>query len=367
MAFFLLNSNSSSFFNLVRLLAANLVVVGHITSWIGLWPITQPPHFPFIQGVGVVVFFLLSGFLIPYSTALKLKENSAYSLKDFFIERFARIYVSLIPCLIFVFILDSIQIYINVKSYDYLEAFNFKTFLGNILMLEDAPPLVQNYFISVTSFGSARTLWTLAIEWWIYFWFGYLYIVFYKNKRQGFLNLLLLLLFSIVPFFNFIYGRGPSLMLPWLMGIVMLLSLPYFVGLNLNWYISIFILFVLTGMMYLQYKSTHFHYVEPYYVVILTLFFLISLSKFHNSELPAIFKKIFQLGADYSFTLYLIHYSIIDFLLKNVGNRIPKIHFLIIAFVSSNIISYFLAKYTEMKYRSFRNFIKIRLVKLNKA
>lgn len=363
MAFIQLNNGSSTFFNLTRVIAAQMVVFGHITSWILLWPKTMPPYIPSLQCVGVVIFFILSGFLIPYSTILKMKQDPEYSFKEFFIERFARIYTSLIPCLLLIFILDLIQIYFSGKNFGYGDAFNVKTFLGNLLMLEDAPPFFQEYILNVTSFGSGRPLWTLAIEWWIYFWFGYLFIKIYKNKNFSIIDLALMAIFSIVPYYNFINGRGDGLMLPWLMGLVLLFCWPYFIQLSKKKLCTIVILLFLSFLMFRQYRRTFFEYVEPYFVLILTLSMALILAMFHNIQFKPKLSSFIQRIADYSFTIYLIHYSIVDLLLNFIGDKIPKVPFLLLSFTIANLLSYLMAQFTEMKYKSVRDLLKKFLLK----
>ena len=52
--------------------------------------------------------------------------------------------------------------------------YSFLDFMGNVLMLQDYP-LLLNY-TGITNFGTAHVLWTLAIEWWIYLAFGWLVV-----------------------------------------------------------------------------------------------------------------------------------------------------------------------------------------------
>jgi peptidoglycan/LPS O-acetylase OafA/YrhL len=83
--------------------------------------------------------------------------------------------------------------------------------MGNIFMLQDYPGFLFLPDFSISSFGSARPFWTLAIEWWIYLSFGYLILVFLKKDKLSLLNILILLFFSVVPVFNLIIGRGNGL------------------------------------------------------------------------------------------------------------------------------------------------------------
>lgn len=258
----LLNKNSSTFINLLRVIASQMVVIGHLMKWLNIFPSIQPPHLPYIQCVGVVLFFILSGFVIPYSTSLKFNQTGSYSFKEYFIDRFARIYSSYIPCLAIIFLLDIGFIAFSNCAYDYYDGFNFKTFFANLLMLQNFP--LENYFdfFKLTSFGSGRPLWTLAIEWWIYFWFGFLYLVIIKQKKMNLLIVFVFLVFSIVPFLNFSVGRGSGLMLPWLLGCLVLVLFPIIQSFKLNKFFIIFLIGILSVMIFRRYQITHFKYVE---------------------------------------------------------------------------------------------------------
>jgi peptidoglycan/LPS O-acetylase OafA/YrhL len=65
----------------------------------------RPPQFPFIQNIGVLIFFVMSGFLIT-ATLLHNSAKPDYGFARYFIDRFARIYSGLLPALVFVIVTD---------------------------------------------------------------------------------------------------------------------------------------------------------------------------------------------------------------------------------------------------------------------
>ena len=87
------------------------------------------------------------------------------------------------------------------------------------------------------------------------------------------------------------------------------------------------------------------------------------LAMFHNIQFKPKLSSFVQRIADYSFTIYLIHYSIIDLLLNFIGDKIPKIPFLLLSFTIANLIAYLVAQFTEMKYKSIRDMLKKLLLK----
>jgi peptidoglycan/LPS O-acetylase OafA/YrhL len=100
-------NDTSVVLDLLRACAAQMVRVGHaISFFIAQW---RPTTLPLAQNVGVLLFFLLSGFLITH-TLIQRSQNPEYGFFDFLIDWFARIYSALVPALIFVVIVDWIVI-----------------------------------------------------------------------------------------------------------------------------------------------------------------------------------------------------------------------------------------------------------------
>ena len=102
-----MQSEKSDFLHLVRWLAATFVVIGH--SWlIARYPSTSPT-FTFLAShahAAVIVFFVLSGYVIAATTAKKAAVG--YSLRDYFLDRFSRIYSVVLPALLLTIALDTV-------------------------------------------------------------------------------------------------------------------------------------------------------------------------------------------------------------------------------------------------------------------
>lgn len=100
----------SLYLDLLRLLAALVVVVAHAvyhcTDWARWWPNSLGHN-------AVVVFFLLSGYVIAY--VADHKENSA---RAFWLSRFARIYSVAVPALVLTVLADQIGLAIRPGFYD---------------------------------------------------------------------------------------------------------------------------------------------------------------------------------------------------------------------------------------------------------
>ena len=79
-------NDNSAMLDLLRAVAAQMVCVGHATAF--FVPQWRPTRLPYTQNVGVLLFFLISGFLITYSLVTRSKDPG-YDFRRFFIERFA--------------------------------------------------------------------------------------------------------------------------------------------------------------------------------------------------------------------------------------------------------------------------------------
>jgi peptidoglycan/LPS O-acetylase OafA/YrhL len=111
----------------------------------------------------VILFFLMSGFVIQFSYAKKQIPFSEY-----FKKRFLRIYP--------LFLLSIFMVFIhNIFSGSPLE---LRTILGNLFMLQDVETIKPGTI--VTTYGNSA-LWSLSYEWWFYMLF--IPISNFKNKN----------------------------------------------------------------------------------------------------------------------------------------------------------------------------------------
>lgn len=94
-----LNRNTSTYLDCARFLAAFTVMLCHVDSYMVIGLIPWVDHLG-LESVGV--FFVLSGFVIGYATEFREKDLRTYA-----INRAARIYSVVIPCLAATLILDT--------------------------------------------------------------------------------------------------------------------------------------------------------------------------------------------------------------------------------------------------------------------
>jgi peptidoglycan/LPS O-acetylase OafA/YrhL len=342
-----LSEGSSIILDLIRGLSAQIVVIGHGITFFGIFTFLQEPKFPNIHYIAVLIFFLLSGFLISYSTVRKKNFDTNYGFKHYFIDRFSRIYTSFIPAIIFVFLIDFVSKSINPELYLEDSTFDLKTFIGNIFMLQDYSIFSLIPYKFVHCFGTAKPFWTLAIEWWIYLSFGYLLLVILRKKKISLLNLLLFSFFSIVPVFNLIMGRGNGLTTYWLFG-----SLVYLISsLNLlnevRKNIKLILILFFSGLGFLRAYLKMEAY-DPIFAFFLAITLWLVIDYFKDQKLSSVAIKIIKYNASFSYTLYLIHYSILSFIKTHFDVSLNPYILFIIGFIISNIVSILIGRYTEL-------------------
>lgn len=128
-------------------------------------------HYLFKHGdLGVMVFFILSGFVIK----LSFERSEDKSFKTYFFKRFLRIYIPLI--LIFI-----ANYFVQFVEGNGINGFSLYRLLTNLLMLQtngtdpNFAPLFNN-----------APLWSLSFEWWFYMIF-FLFFKLFKNKNTSFI------------------------------------------------------------------------------------------------------------------------------------------------------------------------------------
>lgn len=179
-----------------RGIAAQLVLIGHFLSLNGVAsPFTM-------QDLGVILFFVMSGFLIAASVASK---PSDYDYGDFLIDRAARVFTPYVPALAFLWLAG--------VSFAKDGPTDLVTVLANLFMLQDFPLHERwEWFPTFDRVGPGRTLWSIAVEWWFYVGLGALML----RRRQSLWPFIPLFLPALVVWHHqTVSGR---LALTWMLG-----------------------------------------------------------------------------------------------------------------------------------------------------
>jgi peptidoglycan/LPS O-acetylase OafA/YrhL len=225
------------FMDLIRGVAAQLVVIGHgINVFLpAVYMVPAPggglearPGGIYLQNLAVLIFFYISGYLIT-ATFLKKSQKPAWRLPHFLADRAARIFTPLLPLLLILLVTDNLVFGDHVQTPYVLINAGLDDFARNATMLFDNPLLVRaarwtgQTWLSGSAFGSASQLWTVVIEWWIYVTFGL--AAFWLIRRRG--NLLLwvgVFGFAIVVPLAAALQQHSGLIIAWIIGMGMCLA-----------------------------------------------------------------------------------------------------------------------------------------------
>jgi peptidoglycan/LPS O-acetylase OafA/YrhL len=106
-------NDTSLTLDLLRAVAAQMVCVGHAIIFFVSG--SRPQWLPVMQNIGVLIFFLISGFVI--AAALSRRSGDPeYGFLRFFVDRFARIYSGLLPALVLILAVDRLTLALTGES-----------------------------------------------------------------------------------------------------------------------------------------------------------------------------------------------------------------------------------------------------------
>jgi peptidoglycan/LPS O-acetylase OafA/YrhL len=349
------HNDTSSMLDALRWGGAQAVCVGHALSFFGVGDNWRPPNYPYMQNIGVLVFFVLSGFVIAHAL-VRAASRPEGGLGTFVVDRFARIYTALLPAMILIALGDGLLLWYGRHEHpSYVTA---SAFLGTLGMFQNYSGLFKG-LLAVPSFGSAGHLWSLAVEWHIYLFAGGLF--FALSGRKWLPALLLAFVFSAVPleFFGSLkqgaHGHGLSYL--WLLGFG-----AYFLArTDVARFIPVKVLGLITIVVSCCWIATTTPAAEydPKLYPLLAVAFLMLVLMTQRTRLlvgrPA-FRLFVRRLADYSFSLYLIHYSLL-YALHILWKESPVLA-AGIGVVACNVIAWGLASQTEWRHREFASWLK---------
>ena len=263
----------------------------------------------------VMVFFVLSGFFVGGSV-LKNAEN--FSFQSYAISRLTRLWLVLIPALLFTAIID-LYLQLNapgVLSGEYyalwcsgptLEEYSLSlaTFFGNVFF-------VQNILTPI--FGSNGPLWSLANEFWYYVAFPSAVLIFIAKKNQTRAIALTITVFLIVALILIPRDNAIGLILGyfvWLMGVGVYVLKDVLGNKGKYFILPCMFLFVAA----LAYSKTPNPSILFNKDIVIGFFFSLAAISLVNlqkpKKLPSILNDLVIRLSDISYSLYLFHFPIL--------------------------------------------------------
>lgn len=339
--------------------ASQAVVVGHAVSFLGLWAWLEPPRTPWMQDAAVVVFFVLSGLLITHSVRMRSADpDRPYRPSDFFIDRATRIYTAYLPALCAVVVADTVGRSLAPQIFgSYADTGGPMSFFVNLFMLQGFPSLhrvaeVLGIDPLVTqAYGTARPFWTVAVEWWIYLAVGWVLIARTQAARGGRVAPLVLAMLApvvfAVPATHLLGGRGNGLFSAWLFGAAISWVWPLLTRSKVRRELLLVLgLVVVAGA-----TVALFALAEEAYDLRFSAAFsaglalvLAGLSATSPRRADAWWQRAVAYLASYSFSLYLLHYTVTLGLLALLPPSLPT---LVVILVVSNLVAMAFAWATE--------------------
>jgi peptidoglycan/LPS O-acetylase OafA/YrhL len=342
-------------------------------------------------GTAVLLFFALSGLLISYSLHNKL-DNPEYRFRNFFVDRFSRIYSGLLPALL-VGTIIAVTIYVTNYAY-FIDLCSMQstpsplTFGMTLGMLENFPVDFFNSLLSgfglsfplpaVTPYGFNGILWALVILWWLYMVFGWIVIgsfgLMKKRKSSNGYKVIFLVVAALLSLLLIgMYQQNSSLVIVWFVGVLMMLGISSktvnnkLLSNRSARLLGVLFILSLAGAVYWIYVT--FAWTYQYYdlslgILLSTCVFLgvlfLNAGGFNRLSKVILNKHVvgwIATGAGFSYTLFVTHYPIIIFL---NGLNLPVNRFLMFIpiMLITNFTAFSIAYFTERKYKQLSRKIK---------
>jgi len=308
------NRTTSLYLDLMRFSAAVLVVLTHLAyarfSGGMLTPLRT------FGNDGVMIFFVLSGYVIAYTVAQRDRDFRTYV-----VNRFARLYSVAIPAIFLTFVLDHIGRQIDPVLYD---GFWYQGNAPLSRMLAALTFTNELWFNSVRLFTNGP-YWSLGYEFWYYMLFAA--AVYTRGRRRA---LLLLGICALV-------GPKILLLLPvWLLGVWVHRVNS---GPALSWRLGA-VLFVLSIALYIAFRYIgmrdtllHWSYAQfgrsfiegdlkwsneflaAYFIGLMVACNFIGFHAISEKVAPLLapFEKLIRNWAGCTFSIYLFHYPLLQF------------------------------------------------------
>ena len=299
--------------DLLRLLCSLIVLISHSQAF--AIPASREDIVPSHLAHGcVVIFFVLSGYVIAYTTS-----RGHRSLAQYTIARLTRLYSIYIPAILVTIICAILAYYINPVIFDeYNRGNNGVRYLMSIFFLNEI------WFYSSAP-GINIPLWSLSYEFWYYVIFG---AFFYRTKSIiGWIIPIIILLIA-----------GPKILLMmviWIMGWVAYKVNPPKISNKAAW---IAITCILSLAVVLMLLLPHFPYrlgSHPLYwagsfvtdwiigFVVASSIWLLPMNTAASAATTSIVSKRFREFANMTFPIYVLHYPILILLKCIIPPQLP--------------------------------------------
>lgn len=348
------------FFEFARGISAQAVVLGHALNIFlpGIFMVPGKRVF-YMQSFAVVIFFVLSGYLIT-SAVLKKRSHAGFTFGHYLLDRTARVVYPLLPAVALIVALDFLVFrgstrlpFINIHLHLQTIVGNF-TLLFNHPVLQEIAARTSIGWINVKPVGTGAPLWSIVAEWWIYVAFGILALIVLKGKRVGILRAALLLFAIAVPVGYM--GHGSYESLAWIIGMLYAIAAPTMRRLHASahlWFFGLATGAFLTGLHYTGQNLHSAITVAAAAVGFCHLFFAVEGKAARTpgngdsqdgGGLRAIAGRWFVSGSvflsSFSYSLYLVHFSFMTYIWYFFHSTLSAWQLIPLSLIVCNVIAY---------------------------
>jgi peptidoglycan/LPS O-acetylase OafA/YrhL len=363
--------------DIIRVGAIQNVAIAHGMAMMHLIPPITPGLF---GSISFPLIFLLSGIFTAYSIYHK-KKTPEYGFNKYFVNRISRIYPSFLLSLVFLVLFDAFFLFLGGS----LEAFDIITLILNLFFLNDS-------VFNIPNFGSSYNLWTLPNFFWSYLFLGWLMLG-TKKRKINYKYFLILGLFAFLlmavylgPWYKINLLGDLGLFYIWVCGFLITLIVNKYDSIikkktktNKGWntqqkfnklflYLSLFF-FIFGSIGCLLILDIGPYQIEYLMILVCSVFSLIIYSQYTKYRYSQRAKKIIRFMANYTFTLYIVHFSLFNFLTLFIdGFNSPLWHriiFFFIGYLSSNGLAIIIGYFTEMRSNKINKYLLTKF-KMNK-
>lgn len=338
-------------FDALRFYAFFIVFLHHL-------PIPSHSYFSFIAhsgGIGVQIFFILSGFLITYILYHEKQKKEEFSLKNFMMRRVLRIWPLYYAMVIFAYLTPHLLQFLSLESSDDGYTPNW---WYPLLFLENYQMMITDSFANVSPL---RVMWSLCIEEHFYIIWGLVFLLLPINRVIYFLigsiifsfgcrvyyqhiGLIDMDIFTNVHYFSF---GGILAYITWYKSewIEKLAIIPVTIKKGLA--LGIIILFLIIPM----FKWNQL-FVESMVICVLTIF-LLALTLTNDKPLTLSDRHLFSRLGKYTYGMYLFHTIWISLMIKFTNQPVLIIVLSLTATILSSMISYHLFEKQFLKLKTY--------------
>lgn len=344
-------NDTSLALDLLRALAAQFVCVGHACN------LFLGPGTTYLPHVGVLLFFVLSGFVIAHTLQMH-SERPGYGLAAFVVDRGARIFTAYWPALLLIAGLDA-----GLAALGHAPdpaASTWAVWWRNALMLQN---YVGHWVDGVPTYGSAGQLGSVAVEWHIYVFVGALWFLLRGCGRRACLPVAVLAAAQPLGYFSPLPDSDRALFVLWLLGFG-----AWFVAraTHLDRRMSRLALAALPVLvvLWLRQRVPGAEYGIDHYPLLALVLLALVLGTQHGRMLAghAVLRRLVPAVAGYAYSLFLVHYTLQKLLLAlwpqgGVGA-------VLLAALVGNFVAWGFARLTEARYRRVGACLRRHLLRL---